>query len=157
MDNININYNITPEDVNYYKSTGEFNNNIDGNNIKLIYKDQNKMESKLYYTKIPLKYYTLDTSKLEESNQIDFMEMKPDNNQPEENKSDIINEYNKLLSENKQLNDTINTLVSKYENNDDESMLEAMKYQIIELRIQLGQGKTVDDFSDEFPYLSKEN
>lgn len=157
MDIININYNNTPDDVNYYKSTGEFDNNIDGNNIKLIYNNQTKTESNLYYTKIPLKYYTLDTSKLEESNQIDFMEMTTDDNRVEEDNSNLVEEYNNLLSENKQLNDTINTLVSKYENNDDESMIEAMKYQIIELRIQLGQGKTANDFSDEFPYLSKES
>lgn len=155
MDIINVNYNNAIDDVNYYKSTGIFENNVDNNNVKLIFNDQNKPEGELYYNNIPLKYYKLDTSKLEESNNIDFMEMETSEEDTSEDNSKIIEEYNNLLIENKQLNDTINSLVSKYENNDDDSMMEAMKYQIIDLRIQLGQGKTVEDFSDEFPYLSK--
>ena len=41
----------------------------------------------------------------------------------------------------------------KYENNDDKQVIAAMKSEMIDLRIKLGQGNVPSDFSDDFPFL----
>jgi hypothetical protein len=51
------------------------------------------------------------------------------------------------------MNETINQLVEKYETNDDKQVIASMKNEIIKLRIKLGQGNVLSDFSDDYPFL----
>ena len=73
--------------------------------------------------------------------------------QQKQNKNDVLQQYNELLAENRILNQTVNELVEKYENNDDKQVIDAQKNTILNLRIQFGQGKVPSDFSDDFPFL----
>jgi hypothetical protein len=67
----------------------------------------------------------------------------------------FLNEYNKVLSENQDLKDQLNDLVSKMESDPSESQLSATKDIIIDLRIKLKEGNKPEDFSDEFPFNLK--
>jgi len=92
-------------------------------------------------------------NKIVDSNSSDFTELQTPETQQKQNINDVLQQYNELLAENRILNQTVNELVEKYENNDDKQVIDAQKNTILNLRIQLGQGKVPSDFSDDFPFL----
>lgn len=150
---LNVNYNTSTKVLQQYKSFGTFKNNVKNNNIELIYEDQTKSVGEYYYTKIPLKLFTYNTENINDSTKTEFSELITEKRVEQRNINNVLDEYNKLIVENQIMSDTINELVSKYEMNDNDQILNAMKSEIINLRIQLGQGKIPIDFSNEFPFL----
>jgi hypothetical protein len=154
MPNIPLNYDVDAEGVNKFKITGEFNNNLDDfGNYQLVFTVAQSMAAELNYVKVPLKTFVYNNNKILDSNTFEFNELQTLQAEEKRNVNEILQQYNSLLAENRILNETVNTLVEKYENNDDKQVISAMKSEIINLRIRLGQGKVSSDFSDDFPFL----
>lgn len=154
MANIPLIYNVSLSDVQKFKGMGTFDNNLDNfGNIQLVYNVSQSFEGKYNYVKIPLKSFIYNTQKIIDTNNVEFVELQTDQIEEKRNLNDVITEYNNLIEENNILNETVNSLIEKYEDNDDKQMLSAMRDEIINLRIQLGQGTTTTDFTSEFPFL----
>lgn len=154
MADIKLEYKLSNKDLQKFKDSGEFSNNLDEfGNFKLIF-DQNKTDDgKYYYTKLDLKTIEYNESKISDTNNINFTELEELETQQNQDLDEILKKYNQSLEENRILNETVNVLVEKYENSSDKQVIEAMRRQIIDLRIQLGQGNVQTDFSINFPYL----
>ncbi len=156
MAELSINYDVDLPSVQTFRDFGTFENNSDDfGNFKLIFSNVNESEpsGNKNYIKFPLKPISYNESKIKDTTDVTFSELQTVESEETRNVTDILNEYNKVLSENKILNETVNVLVEKYENNDDKIVISAMKSEIINLRIKLGQGNTKSDFDDEFPFL----
>jgi SMC interacting uncharacterized protein involved in chromosome segregation len=65
----------------------------------------------------------------------------------------FINQINSLESQNQNLQNQLNELISQSELNNSTANLQAIKDIILGLRIQIGQGLSSSDFENEFPYL----
>ncbi len=154
MANIPLIYNVSLSDVQKFKDLGTFTNNFDNfGNAQLVYHVSQSYEGKFNYVKIPLKNFEYNNSKIEDVNTVQFTELTTTNREEKQNLNEVLNQYNNLLQENRILNETVNSLVEKYEENDDKQVIAAMKNEIINLRIKLGQGNVPSDFSDDFPFL----
>jgi hypothetical protein len=154
MADIPVTYTIGLEDVQKFKDFGTYENNIDDfGNVQLILSDLQDSSAKTHYVDFKLKTIVYDETKIIDNNNIQFSELQTEENENAQNTADIINQYNTLVAENRILNDTINEFVEKYENSDDKTVINSMKSEIINLRIQLGQGDSVSDFGDDFPFL----
>lgn len=154
MPELYVNYNIDLESVQDFRDFGTFNNNIDDfGNFRLIFSTEFDDSGPKHYVKVPLKTITYNEDKIKDTTDISFSELQTVESKADENINDVLNEYNKVLSENKILNETVNALVEKYEDNDDKIVISAMKDEIINLRIKLGQGNVTSDFEDDFPFL----
>lgn len=154
MADIPLNYDVAVNEVDKFKITGEFTNNFDDfGNLQLVYTVAQSTEAKFNYVKIPLKTFIYNVDKILDSNSVDFTELQTLDKEEKKDINLILEQYNNLLSENRILNQTVNSLIEKYENNDDKQVIAAMKNQIVDLRIKLGQGNVPSDFSDNFPFL----
>jgi hypothetical protein len=149
MANIPLNYDVAVDEVSTFKTFGTFSNNTDSfGNLQLVYSVAQSVNANVNYVKVPLKTFVYNENKIVDSNTSDFTELQTPETQQK---------YNELLAENRILNQTVNGLVEKYENNDDKQVIDAQKNTIIALRIQLGQGNVPSDFSDDFPFLPLES
>jgi hypothetical protein len=154
MANILLNYDVAVDEVDNFKSFGTFTNNTDSfGNLQLVYSVAQSVNGNVSYVKIPLKTFVYNEDKIVDSNTSDFTELQTPEIQQKRNVNEILQQYNELLAENRILNETVNSLVEKYENNDDKQVINAQKNTILNLRIQLGQGNVPSDFSDDFPFL----
>lgn len=154
MPNIPLNYSVDVNEVDKFKITGEFTNNIDEfGNLQLVFSVAQSTKANLNYVKIPLKTFVYNDEKILDSNSVEFSELQSLQTEEKRNVNEILEQYNNLIAENRILNETVNSLIEKYENNDDKQVINAMKNEIINLRIRLGQGKVPSDFSDDFPFL----
>lgn len=154
MDNIPLNYDVARDEVESFKTIGGFENNVDSfGNYQLVFSVAQSTDGKLNYVKIPLKTFVYNTEKILDSNQSEFSELQTLQSEEKRNTTLLLEQYNNLLEENRILNQTVNDLIEKYENNDDKQVINALKETIISLRIQLGQGKVPSDFGDDFPFL----
>lgn len=154
MENIPLNYDVATDEVSNFKNFGNFTNNLDSfGNLQLVYSVAQSVNGNVNYVKVPLKTFVYNENKIVDSNSADFTELQTPETQQKQNINDVLQQYNELLAENRILNQTVNELVEKYENNDDKQVIDAQKNTIINLRIQLGQGKVPSDFSDDFPFL----
>lgn len=154
MANIPLNYDVAVDEVNTFKSFGTFTNNTDSfGNLQLVYSVAQSVNGNVNYVKVPLKSFVYNENKIVDSNSSDFTELQVPETQQKQNVNELLQQYNELLAENRILNETVNSLVEKYENNDDKQVIDAQKSTIINLRIQLGQGNVPSDFSDDFPFL----
>lgn len=154
MANIPLNYDVAVDEVDNFKSFGTFTNNTDSfGNLQLVYSVAQSVNGNVSYVKIPLKTFVYNEDKIVDSNTSDFTELQTPEIQQKRNVNEILQQYNELLAENRILNETVNSLVEKYENNDDKQVINAQKNTILNLRIQLGQGNVPSDFSDDFPFL----
>jgi hypothetical protein len=154
MANIPLNYDVAVDEVSAFKNFGTFTNNTDSfGNLQLVYSVAQSVNANVNYVKVPLKTFVYNENKIVDSNSSDFTELQTPETQQKQNINDVLQQYNELLAENRILNQTVNELVEKYENNDDKQVIDAQKNTILNLRIQLGQGKVPSDFSDDFPFL----
>ncbi len=154
MANIPLNYDVAVDEVSAFKNFGTFTNNTDSfGNLQLVYSVAQSVNANVNYVKLPLKTFVYNENKIVDSNSSDFTELQTPETQQKQNINDVLQQYNELLAENRILNQTVNELVEKYENNDDKQVIDAQKNTILNLRIQLGQGKVPSDFSDDFPFL----
>lgn len=154
MANIPLIYDVSLSDVQKFKELGTFTNNFDNfGNVQLVYNVSQSYDGKFNYVKIPLKNFEYNNTKILDVNNVQFTELTTNVREEKRNLQDVLNQYNNLLAENRILNETVNSLVEKYEQNDDKQVISAMKTEIINLRIKLGQGNVPSDFSDNFPFL----
>lgn len=154
MANIPLIYNVSLSDVQKFKDLGTFDNNFDNfGNVQLVYNVSQSFDGKYNYVKIPIKNFEYNNLKIQDTNAVEFTELSTPVAEEKRNVNEVIVQYNNLLEENRILNQTVNSLVEKYENNDDKQVIAAMKSEIVNLRIKLGQGNVPSDFSDDFPFL----
>jgi hypothetical protein len=154
MANIPLVYNVSLVDIQKFKDFGTFANNFDDfGNLKQVYSVTQSVSGSLNYVNLPLKVFIYNESKIVDTNTSDFTELQTQQSSDNRNIDVVIDEYNKAIAENRILNETVNALVEKYENNDDKQVIAAMKNEIIKLRIDLGQGSVPSDFSDDYPFL----
>jgi hypothetical protein len=154
MAELSINYTVDLPSVQDFRDFGTFENNVDEfGNFKLIFSSESDPSADKNYLKLPLKSISYNENKIKDTTNVTFNELQTVELEETRNVNDVLNEYNKVLAENKILNETVNTLVEKYEDNDDKIVISAMKNEIIDLRIKLGQGNVMSDFDDEFPFL----
>lgn len=154
MADIVVEYTVGLKQLQTFKDLGQFPNNIDSfGNFQLIFNDNKTDEGKFYYTDITLKTFEYNTDKIVDTNQLGFNELQTVQQEQTQDITTVLQQYNEAIAENRILNETVNSLVEKYENNDDKQVIAAMKSEIVDLRIQLGQGNVPSDFSDDFPFL----
>jgi len=154
MANTPLNYDVAVDEVAAFKSFGTFVNNVDSfGNFQLVYSVAQSVNGNVNYVKVPLKTFVYNENKIIDSNSSDFTELQSPEVQQKQNINELLQQYDELLAENRILNQTVNELVEKYENNDDKQVIAAMKSEMIDLRIKLGQGAVPSDFSDDFPFL----
>lgn len=155
MADIVAEYTVGLKDLQTFKDTGIFANNFDSfGNLQLVYNKQNPaVDGKYYYSNISLSTLVYNDDKVLDTNSVEFTELQTTEQQQTQDVSILLQKYNEQLAENRILNETVNALVEKYENNDDKQVIAAMKNEMINLRIKLGQGNVPSDFSDEFPFL----
>jgi hypothetical protein len=154
MADIVVEYGVGLSDLQTFRDTGVFSNNIDPfGNFQLIFNNDKTSDGKYYYSNILLKTLEYNTNKILDTNSVEFSELQNPQQQQTQDMATLLQQYNVQLAENRILNETVNNLVEKYENNDDKQVIAAMKTEIINLRISLGQGNVPSDFSDDFPFL----
>jgi len=154
MADIQLNYDVAVNEVSSFKNFGKFNNNLDSfGNYQLVFSVAQSVNGNVNYVKIPLKTFVYNEEKITDANAVDFTELQVVQLEEKRNVDEVLSQYNNLLEENRILNQTVNDLVEKYENNDDKQVISALKTTIISLRIQLGQGNVPSDFGDDFPFL----
>lgn len=151
MSEIKVNYKDNLSDVQRFKDLGIFENNLDEfGNIKL---KTNESAVNQKYIVFELKNLNYNEAKILDTNSVEFEELSTVQSEQQLDIEEILTQYNVTLAENKNLNEIVNSLIEKYENNDDKNVINAMKNEIINLRIQLGQGNYPSDFQDEYPFL----
>ena len=154
MSDIQLNYDVATDEVSSFKNFGTFTNNLDSfGNFQLVFSVAQSVNGNVNYVKVPLKTLTYNENKILDANTAEFTELQTVQREEQRNVDEVLNQYNNLLEENRILNQTVNELVEKYENNDDKQVIAEQKRTIIGLRIQLGQGTVPSDFSDDFPFL----
>lgn len=154
MADIQLNYDVATDEVSNFKNFGTFTNNLDSfGNFQLVFSVAQSVNGNVNYVKVPLKTLTYNENKILDANTAEFTELQTVQREEKRNVDEVLNQYNNLLEENRILNQTVNELVEKYENNDDKQVIAEQKRTIIGLRIQLGQGTVPSDFSDDFPFL----
>jgi len=151
---IELVYNKALVDYENFRNYGQFENNFDlYGNDQLVFNADQATNGKFFYIKLDTRTLTYNEEKILDSNSTSFDELQTTQAEEKRDVNQILNAYNTLLDENRILNQTVNDLVEKYENNDDKQVISEQQKTIINLRIQLGQGKVPSDFSDDFPYL----
>lgn len=151
---IELVYNKALVDYENFRNFGQFENNFDlYGNDQLVFNADQATDGKFFYIKLDTRTLTYNEEKILDSNSTSFDELQTTQAEEKRDVNQILNAYNTLLDENRILNQTVNDLVEKYENNDDKQVISEQQKTIINLRIQLGQGKVPSDFSDDFPYL----
>ena len=154
MANIPLVYNVSLVDIQRFKDFGTFANNFDNfGNLKQVYSVTQSVSGSLNYVNLPLKIFVYNEDKILDTNTSDFTELQTKEIVDTRNINTVIEQYNNAIAENRILNETINELVTKYEGSDDKQVIAAMKNEIINLRIQLGQGNVPSDFGDDYPFL----
>jgi len=154
MAEIVVEYTVGLKQLQTFKDLGRFPNNIDSfGNFQLIFNDNKTADGKFYYTDISLKTLEYNSDKILDTNSDEFNELQSIKQEETRDINTVLQQYNEAIAENRILNETVNSLVEKYENNDDKQVISAMKSEIINLRIKLGQGNVPSDFSDDFPFL----
>ena len=145
--------NITSQ-INDFLITGQFTNNIDEfGNVNLL---TVPLEANQEYIVFQLSNFKYKNDEIENLYDVNINEFKT---KPTIRKQivdqTVLNEYNKVLSENQDLKEKLNTLIDQVEADPSKSQLSAARDIIIALRIKLKEGVKPEDFSDEFPFNLK--
>lgn len=140
--------------INDFLITGQFTNNIDEfGNVNLLTVPSEANQEYIVFQLSNFKYKNDEIENLYDVN-INEFKTKPTTRKQIVDQT-ILNEYNKVLSENQDLKEKLNTLIDQVESDPSKSQLSASKDIIIALRIKLKEGVTPEDFSDEFPFNLK--
>jgi hypothetical protein len=144
-----------------FERNGTYNYDFDqAGNVVLNASSSNFSE---VYVSLPINNFLYDTKKIESFYNPTFEEFIPssvDSGSAVMSPSDITDmelEVSKLSEENKALTEQLNGLIAISEQNSTEAERESFKQVILDLRIQLGEGVTEQDFESDFPYGPKED
>ena len=145
--------NITSQ-INDFLITGQFTNNIDEfGNVNLLTVPLEANQEYIVFQLSNFKYKNDEIENLYDVN-INEFKTKPTTRKQIVDQT-VLNEYNKVLSENQDLKEKLNTLIDQVEADPSKSQLSAARDIIIALRIKLKEGVKPEDFSDEFPFNLK--
>jgi hypothetical protein len=139
-------------EINTFLVEGTFTNNLDNvGNINLF---TEPVVANQRYVAVPILNYVYKNDQIESLYDVTITEFEIpskslNNNTLISNKETI----DQLSSENASLKDQLNAVIAASTPQFTDADVSAAKDIIIQLRIQLGEGKFVSDFSDEFPYL----
>jgi hypothetical protein len=139
------------KEIKQFLVDGVFNNNLDdaGNiNLSLDPIDVNER-----YIQFELSNYLYDAQKISTLYDVEIKEFtipKP----PSQSVSGGLNSI-QISQENELLRSQLNNIINADSQNSASAIADASKDIIIQLRIKLNEGNTVEDFSDAFPYLKK--
>jgi hypothetical protein len=144
--------------INNFLLTGNFNNNIDdmGNvllDLSIVSSSISSSASGSIFIAFDLQENNYDNQKITNLYDVNINTTNVSNN----NEVIVVNDqlqtsYNNVVAENQALKDSLADLINVVEANPAQAEVMAAKDTIINLRIQLGQGKTPSDFSSDFPY-----
>lgn len=130
---------------------GIFNNNLDdAGNINL---NIDPVEINQKYIKFELRNYLYNNEQIKMLYDVDIKEFAKPTSTIVVSTTDTT--VNQLAQENEILRNQLNAVIAADNQNSASAVVDASKNVIINLRIKLNEGKTSDDFSDEFPYLKK--
>ena len=140
--------------INDFLITGQFTNNIDEfGNVNLLTVPSEANQEYIVFQLSNFKYKNDEIENLYDVN-INEFKTKPTTRKQIVDQT-VLNEYNKVLSENQDLKEKLNTLIDQVEADPSKSQLSAARDIIIALRIKLKEGVKPEDFSDEFPFNLK--
>lgn len=137
--------------INQFLVDGQFTNNIDDvGNVNLSTSPVNINDQ---YISITLTNSIYNQEQIESLYDVNISEfIIPSSNISVVTKSADVDQ---LIQENDSLKNQLNAVIASSNINSENSDVLAAKNTIISLRIQLGQGKTTEDFSEVYPYLKK--
>lgn len=134
--------NTFTSDIQKFITQGEFTNNLDESaNILLL---NNPVKSNQKYMSYGLARVYYDSAKITELYNLSSVDLK------ESDKNSTIEE--ELRLSNSRLKEELESLIQSSESSSVLSDLAGAKDVIIDLRIKLSEGKSISDFSPEFPY-----
>lgn len=119
------------------------------------------------YLSLPLKNFSYDSNKMASFYDPNFVEFIPTTASPFtssvefsgsatiSSSVDVTDEVSRLTEENRSLTEQLNTLISRSEQDGSVATDESIRQVIVDLRIQIGEGTTSEDFEEEFPYGPK--
>lgn len=143
-------------EIKQFLVNGTFENNFDdAGNINLFSEPTNVNEK---YIAFDLNNYLYDNDKIKSLYDVEIKEFNiPITTQLTLSNitSSITSSAEQLFQENEILKSQLNAIIETSNQNSSSALIDASKDTIISLRIQLQEGNTPDDFSDEFPYLKK--
>jgi len=157
MSDIPVTYTIGLPEVQEFKDFGTFDNNIDEyGNAQLIFLDSQDDSAKTHYLRFTLKSLSYDEIQIRNNNDVGFAEFQTVEKEEMIDVEELLEKYTSALEENALLNEKVNSLIEQYESVDDKVVIESMQHEIVNLRIQLGQGNVISDFDTTFPFLPTE-
>jgi hypothetical protein len=137
--------------IKMFLTKNQFDNNFDDfGNIDLNSNPANVNEK---YMKIKISNYEYDDEKIKNLYDTEFKSFNVTTKQTVgQSFEDLKTSYDAAVTKNSELQKNLSDLLSTSESNDANADIQAQKDLIINLRIQLGQGKIAADFGDDFPY-----
>ena len=136
--------------INGFLSNGRIPPQIDdGGNIYLNNKSTNFNQN---YVSMPLQLSIYNTSSVETYYPIEFTEFVSTILETSMSASDLTSQISQLQAVSSSLSMQLNNLLSAQLDNNNSANTQASQQVIINLRIALGQGSSVSDFSATFPY-----
>ena len=108
-----------------------------------------------FYIALPLSLVNYNNTKITSFYDVVFTEFTPaiSGSSTGSLPNDIADQINDLEAQNADLQDRLDNLIAQSELDNSTANVQLVKDIIIALRIQIGQGETVDDFQLDFPYL----
>lgn len=139
------------KELNQFLIDGIFNNNLDdaGNiNLSIDPIDVNQR-----YIEFGLQNYLYNNEQIATLYDVEIKDFAIPTTIIPVNNSDIT--VSQLAQENESLRNQLNAIIVADNQNSASAVVDASKDVIIKLRIKLNEGKSPDDFSEDFPYLKK--
>lgn len=138
------------KELNKFLLDGTFENNFDdAGNINLFTEPVDVNQEYISYS---LQNWVYKNDQIESLYDVNISEFTI----PTENVSVLVdNNVSQLTQENNSLKEQLNAIIDATNQNSSSALIDASKDVIVQLRIQLKEGKAISDFSDVFPYLKK--
>ncbi len=140
--------------IKLFKSLGTFNYKFDGYDNLII--DSSSACFEKNYVSIPLGTMEYKNDKILHFSDVGFSEFIPVTkaaiSSSTQTVEDLSSQLSSSLADNSILIGQLNDVVKSSNNNSNSANNLAIKQVIIGLRVSLGQGNSVDDFSNTFPY-----
>lgn len=142
------------KELNKFLVDGVFNNNLDdAGNINLSTEPIDINEK---YIKFQLKNYLYDNDQISTLYDVEIKEFSiPKTDVFIEPLINVDSNMSNLVEENENLRNQLNAVIAADNQNSASAIVDASKDVIVNLRIKLKEGTSIDDFSDVFPYLKK--
>ena len=140
------------EQINEFTSHGTYSYKFD--DVGNIILNPSSSVFQEHYVQLRLTNATYDENKIKTFYNTEFVEfIKPVEESQASSSFATQTEVDSIKKENEDLKSQLNDIISQSEQNSSAADIQAIKDIILQLRIELGQGKSELDFESEFPYL----